>query len=131
MYLGIVYSYLPFMILPLYAVLAKQQPALLEAASDLGCSPRQAFWLVTFPLSLPGIAAGVLLCFIPIVGEFVIPDLLAGSDALMIGQTLWLEFFTNKDWPVASAVAVVLLLLLLVPLLLYDRLQRRQLEDAP
>ena len=131
MYLGIVYSYLPFMILPLYAVLAKQQPALLEAASDLGASPRQAFWLVTFPLSLPGIAAGVLLCFIPIVGEFVIPDLLAGSDALMIGQTLWLEFFTNKDWPVASAVAVVLLLLLLVPLLLYDRLQRRQLEEAP
>jgi putrescine transport system permease protein len=130
MYLGIVYSYLPFMILPLYATLAKLDPALLEAAGDLGSSPRQAFWLVTFPLSLPGIAAGALLCFIPIVGEFVIPDLLAGSDSLMIGQTLWLEFFTNKDWPVASAVAVVLLLLLLAPLLLYDRLQRRQLEAA-
>jgi putrescine transport system permease protein len=130
MYLGIVYSYLPFMILPLYATLSKLDPALLEAAADLGASPRQAFWRVTFPLSLPGIGAGALLCFIPIVGEFVIPDLLAGSNALMIGQTLWLEFFTNKDWPVASATAVVLLLLLLAPLLLYDRLQRRQLERA-
>ena len=128
MYLGIVYSYLPFMILPLYATLAKMDPALLEAAGDLGASPARAFWLVTFPLSLPGVAAGALLCFIPIVGEFVIPDLLAGSDSLMIGQTLWLEFFTNKDWPVASAAAVILLLLLLAPLLLYDRLQRRQLE---
>jgi putrescine transport system permease protein len=130
MYLGIVYSYLPFMILPLYATLTKIEPALLEAAGDLGSSPRQAFWLVTFPLSLPGVGAGVLLCFIPIVGEFVIPDLLAGSDSLMIGQTLWLEFFTNKDWPVASAAAVVLLLVLLAPLLLYDRLQRRQLEGT-
>jgi putrescine transport system permease protein len=130
MYLGIVYSYLPFMILPLYATLSKLDPALLEAASDLGASPREAFWRVTFPLSLPGIGAGALLCFIPIVGEFVIPDLLADSDALMIGQTLWLEFFTNKDWPVASATAVVLLLLLVAPLVLYDRLQRRQLEQA-
>ena len=130
MYLGIVYSYLPFMILPLYATLAKMDPALLEAAADLGASPCTAFWLVTFPLSLPGIAAGLLLCFIPIVGEFVIPDLLAGSNSLMIGQTLWLEFFTNKDWPVASAAAVMLLLLLVVPLIFYDRLQRRQLEDA-
>ncbi len=128
MYLGIVYSYLPFMILPLYATLAKMDPALLEAASDLGASPRQAFWLVTFPLSLPGVAAGALLCFIPIMGEFVIPDLLAGSNSLMIGQTLWLEFFTNKDWPVASAVAVVLLVVLVGPLVLYDRLQRRELE---
>jgi putrescine transport system permease protein len=130
MYLGIVYSYLPFMILPLYAVLAKMDPALLEAAGDLGASPGDAFWLVTFPLSLPGVAAGVLLCFIPIVGEFVIPDLLAGSNSLMIGQTLWLEFFTNKDWPVASAVAVVLLVLLVGPLVLYDRLQRRELEGS-
>ena len=130
MYLGMVYSYLPFMILPLYAVLAKIDPALLEAAADLGSSPRAAFWQVTFTLSLPGVAAGALLCFIPIVGEFVIPDLLAGSNSLMIGQTLWLEFFTNKDWPVASAAAVVLLALLLVPLAFYDRLQRRQLEDA-
>jgi putrescine transport system permease protein len=130
MYLGIVYSYLPFMILPLYATLAKMEPALLEAAADLGASPRRAFWLVTFPLSLPGVAAGVLLCFIPIVGEFVIPDLLAGSNSMMIGQTLWLEFFTNKDWPVASAVAVVLLVLLVGPLVFYDRLQRGQLENA-
>jgi putrescine transport system permease protein len=128
MYLGIVYSYLPFMILPLYATLAKLDPSLLEAAADLGASRAQAFWLVTFPLSLPGVGAGVLLCFIPIVGEFVIPDLLAGSDSFMIGQTLWLEFFTNKDWPVASAAAVVLLILLLAPLLIYDRLRRRQLE---
>jgi putrescine transport system permease protein len=128
MYLGIVYSYLPFMILPLYATLARMEPALEEAAADLGAGPREIFWLVTFPLSLPGIGAGVLLCFIPIVGEFVIPDLLAGSNSLMIGQTLWLEFFTNKDWPVASSIAVVLLVLLLAPLLLYDRLQRRQLE---
>ena len=130
MYLGIVYSYLPFMILPLYATLSKMDPALLEAANDLGASPRQAFWRVTFPLSLPGVGAGALLCFIPIVGEFVIPDLLAGSNAMMIGQTLWLEFFTNRDWPVASAIAIVLLLLLLAPLVLYDRLQRRQLEQA-
>jgi putrescine transport system permease protein len=130
MYLGIVYSYLPFMILPLYATLAKMEPALLEAAGDLGASPLNAFWRVTFPLSLPGVGAGVLLCFIPIVGEFVIPDLLAGSDSLMIGQTLWMEFFNNRDWPVASAVAVVLLLLLVVPLAFYDRLQRRQLERA-
>ena len=130
MYLGIVYSYLPFMILPIYASLAKMDPALLEAAEDLGASRTRAFWLVTFPLSLPGIAAGALLCFIPIVGEFVIPDLLAGSNSLMIGQTLWLEFFTNKDWPVASAAAVALLLLLVVPLALYDRLQRRRLDQA-
>jgi putrescine transport system permease protein len=130
MVLGIVYSYLPFMILPLYATLAKMEPALLEAASDLGASPLATFWLVTFPLSLPGVGAGCLLCFIPIVGEFVIPDLLAGSNSMMIGQTLWLEFFTNRDWPVASAAAVVLLALLLLPLALYDRLQRRQLESS-
>ncbi|KQT24915.1 MAG: ABC transporter permease [Bradyrhizobium sp.] len=130
MYIGIVYSYLPFMILPLYATLAKMEPALEEAAADLGAPPWQVFWLVTFPLSLPGVGAGVLLCVIPIVGEFVIPDLLAGSNALMIGQTLWLEFFTNKDWPVASAAAIVLLVMLLVPLLLYERLQKQQLEQG-
>jgi putrescine transport system permease protein len=130
MYLGIVYSYLPFMILPLYATLSKMEPTLEEAAADLGASPLGVFRLVTLPLSLPGVGAGVLLCFIPIVGEFVIPDLLAGSENLMVGQTLWLEFFTNKDWPVASAAAVVLLALLLAPLLFYDRLQRRQLEEA-
>jgi len=129
MYLGIVYSYLPFMILPLYATLSKMEPTLEEAAADLGASPLEVFRLVTLPLSLPGVGAGVLLCFIPIVGEFVIPDLLAGSENLMVGQTLWLEFFTNKDWPVASAAAVVLLALLLAPLLFYDRLQRRQLEE--
>src|ERR1700744_5541167 len=130
MYLGIVYSYLPFMILPLYATLARMDRALEEAAADLGAAPNEVFWLVTFPLSLPGVGAGILLCFIPIVGEFVIPDLLAGSDSMMIGQTLWLEFFTNRDWPVASAAAVLLLALLILPLVIYDRLQRRQLEDA-
>jgi len=128
MYLGIVYSYAPFMILPLFATLAKMDHSLVEAAADLGCSRAKAFWLVTLPLSLPGIAAGALLCFIPIVGEFVIPDLLAGSERLMIGQTLWLEFFTNKDWPVASAIAVVLLAVLLVPLLFFQRLERRNVE---
>lgn len=128
MYLGIVYSYFPFMVLPLYATLSKMDDSLLEAAADLGCSRMKAFWLVTFPLSLSGIGAGALLCFIPIVGEFVIPDLLAGSDRMMIGQTLWLEFFTNKDWPVASTIAVVLLSILLIPLLVYERLQRRHLE---
>lgn len=126
MYIGMVYSYLPFMILPLYATLSKLDPALLEAAADLGSSPLQSFWRVTLPLSLPGIGAGALLCFIPLVGEFVIPDLLAGSDSLMIGQTLWLEFFTNRDWPVAAATAVMLLAILLLPLVIYDRFQRRQ-----
>jgi putrescine transport system permease protein len=128
MYIGMVYSYFPFMVLPLFATLAKADPALLEAAADLGCSRAKAFWLVTAPLSLPGVVAGAVLCFIPIVGEFVIPDLLAGSDEMMIGQTLWLEFFTNRDWPVASATAVMLLLALLVPLFVYDRIQRRQME---
>jgi putrescine transport system permease protein len=128
MYLGIVYSYLPFMILPLYATLAKMDPALLEAAGDLGASRAQAFWLVTFPLSLPGVGAGVLLCFIPIVGEYVIPDLLAGDNTVMIGKIMWVEFFGNTNWPVAASMAVALLALLLAPLLIYDRLQRRQLE---
>jgi putrescine transport system permease protein len=128
MYIGIVYSYLPFMVLPLFATLSKLDASLLEAAADLGCSRRQAFWLVTWPLSLPGVGAGALLCFIPITGEFVIPDLLAGSGQMIIGQTLWGEFFTNRDWPVASAIALVLLLVLLAPLLVYDRLQRKQLE---
>ena len=127
--IGIVYSYLPFMVLPLYANLEKMDETLLEAAADLGCPRWKAFWLVTVPLSVPGIAAGSFLCFIPIVGEFVIPDLLGGSDALMIGQTLWTEFFQNKDWPVASAVAVLLLLLLLLPILISQHLQMRALED--
>lgn len=130
MYLGMVYSYFPFMILPLFATLAKMDGTLLEAAADLGCSRLKAFWFITVPLSLPGIGAGALLCFIPIAGEFVIPDLLAGSDNMMIGQTLWLEFFTNRDWPVASAIAVVMLALLLVPLLVYEHIQRKQLEHG-
>jgi putrescine transport system permease protein len=127
-YIGVVYSYLPFMVLPLYATLERMDESLLEAAADLGCPRWKAFWLVTFPLSLPGLAAGALLCFIPIVGEFVIPDLLGGSETLMIGQTLWTEFFSNRDWPVASAIAIALLLLLLVPILFYERLQQRSLE---
>ena len=127
-YIGIVYSYLPFMVLPLYATLEKMDETLLEAAADLGCPRWKTFWLVTAPLSLPGVAAGTLLCFIPIVGDFVIPDLLGGSRTLMIGQTLWTEFFFNRDWPVASSIAVALLALLVLPILLYERLQRRQLE---
>jgi putrescine transport system permease protein len=127
-YIGVVYSYLPFMVLPLYASLEKMDESLLEAAADLGCSRWKSFWLVTLPLSLPGMAAGCLLCFIPTVGEFVIPDLLGGSHSLMIGQTLWMEFFSNRDWPVASSIAVALLALLVLPIFLYERLQRRQLE---
>jgi len=129
-YIGIVYSYLPFMVLPIYATLEKVPETLLEAAADLGCPRWKAFWLVTFPLSLPGVIAGALLCFIPIVGEFVIPDLLGGSDSQMIGQTLWVEFFANRDWPAASAVAVVLLALLLVPIVIYQHRQMRALEGG-
>jgi putrescine transport system permease protein len=128
--IGVVYSYLPFMVLPLYASLQKMDMALLEAAADLGAPPWRSFWLVTVPLAWPGIVAGSLLCFIPIVGEFVIPDLLGGSQSFMIGQTLWLEFFSNKDWPVASALAVVLLALLLVPIVFYQRQQMRALEGG-
>jgi len=127
-FIGIVYSYLPFMVLPLYAALEKMDQTLLEAAADLGCPWWKAFWLVTVPLSVPGVIAGALLCFIPIAGEFVIPDLLGGSENVMIGQTLWTEFFSNKDWPVASAVAVALLVILLVPIMLYQRMQARQTE---
>jgi putrescine transport system permease protein len=129
-YIGIVYSYLPFMVLPLYATLQKMDDNLLEAAADLGCPRWKTFWLVTVPLSLPGVGAGTLLCFIPIVGEFVIPDLLGSSDTMMIGQTLWTEFFANKDWPVAAAIAVVLLCVLLVPLVLYEHMQARQLDGG-
>ncbi len=127
-YIGMVYSYLPFMVLPLYAALEKIDPALLEAAADLGCPRWKAFWRVTVPLTRAGITAGTLLCFIPITGEFVIPDLLGGSQTLMIGQTLWTEFFSNRDWPVASAIAVLLLILLVLPILIYERLQQRALE---
>jgi len=127
-YIGIVYSYLPFLVLPLYATLEKIDHSLLEAALDLGASKLASFWQVTFPISLPGVVAGCFLVFIPAVGEFVIPDLLGGSDTLMIGKTLWTEFFGNRDWPVASAVAVVLLLLLVVPMLFFQRLQEKQQE---
>ena len=125
-YIGIVYSYFPFMVLPLYAALEKMDETLLEAASDLGCPPWRAFLTVTVPLSLPGILAGSLLCFIPIMGEFVIPDLLGSSSTAMIGQTLWLEFFGNRDWPVASALAVVLLVMLLTPILIYRQREARE-----
>jgi putrescine transport system permease protein len=128
-YIGIVYSYLPFMVLPLYATLEKMDDTLLEAAADLGAPRWKAFWSITVPLSRPGIIAGALLCFIPIVGEFVIPDLLGSSDTLMIGQTLWTEFFSNRDWPVASAVAIVLLTLLVVPIVIYQQQQTRELQE--
>nr|WP_321982917.1 ABC transporter permease subunit [uncultured Cohaesibacter sp.] len=129
-YIGIVYSYLPFMVLPLYSSLEKMDDSLLEAATDLGCSPFKAFWLITVPLSMPGILAGCFLVFIPAVGEFVIPDLLGGSNTLMIGKTLWVEFFSNRDWPVASAVAVILLILLVVPIVLFQRQQEKQQEKG-
>lgn len=127
-YIGIVYSYLPFMVLPLYANLEKMDLSLLEAAADLGCRPIKAFWVVTMPLSVTGIVAGCFLVFIPAVGEFVIPDLLGGSETLMIGKTLWSEFFNNRDWPVSSAVAVILLLVLIIPIVLFQRQQQRSAE---
>ena len=127
-FIGIVYTYLPFMVLPLFAALERLDPDLLEAAQDLGSSPGRAFWTVTLPLSLPGVLAGSLLCFIPIVGEFVVPDLLGGSETLMIGRTLWSEFFANRDWPLASAVAVVLLVLLVAPIVIYRDVEARRLE---
>jgi putrescine transport system permease protein len=128
-YIGIVYSYFPFMVLPLYAALEKMDNTLLEAAADLGAPPWRTFLSVTVPLSLPGILAGSLLCFIPIVGEFVIPDLLGSSSTSMIGQILWLEFFSNRDWPVASALAAVLLAILVTPILIYRQREARQLEQ--
>ncbi len=124
-YIGIVYSYLPYMILPLYATLEKMDLTLLEAAADLGCPPFKAFLKITLPLSMPGVIAGTLLVFIPAVGEFVIPDLLGGPDTLMIGKVIWAEFFDNRDWPVASAVAVAILILLVVPIMLYQRNESR------
>ena len=128
--LGIVYSYLPFMILPLYAALDKQDPALREAAADLGARPLRVFATVTLPLAMPGVFAGALLVFIPAVGEFVIPDLLGGSDTLMIGRQLWNEFFANRDWPTAAVVAIALLALIVGPLALYER-GRMAREGAP
>ena len=123
-YIGIVYSYLAFMILPLYTTLEKMDMTLLEAAADLGCQPLKAFVAITLPLSLPGIIAGFSLVFIPALGEFVIPDLLGGADTLMIGHVLWSEFFSNRAWPVASAVAIVMLLMVLVIMFVQHRLER-------
>jgi len=127
-YIGIVYTYLPFMVLPLYAALERLDESLLEAAEDLGCSRMGAFWLVTLPLSKQGIVAGSFLVFIPVMGEFVIPSLLGGSRTLMIGKVLWEEFFSNRDWPVASAVAIILLLILLIPIVLFIKNEEKQWE---
>lgn len=127
-YIGVVYSYLPFMVLPLYANLVKHDPSLLEAAADLGAHPLASFWKITVPLSRNGIVAGCMLVFIPVVGEFVIPELLGGPETLMIGKVLWQEFFNNRDWPVAAALAVVMLAILLVPIILLNRNQARELE---
>lgn len=126
--IGLVYSYLPFMVLPLYAALERLDHTLLEAAADLGSPPWKSFWQVTWPLSIPGVIAGCLLCFIPMVGEFVIPDLLGGPGSLMIGRSIWMEFFANRDWPFASAVAIILLITLVLPIVLYQRQQARALE---
>ena len=125
-YIGIVYSYLPFMVLPIYAALEKMDGSLVEAAQDLGCTRIGAFWKVTAPLSVPGIIAGSMLVFIPVMGEFVIPDLLGGSKTLMIGKTLWAEFFNNRDWPISSAVAVILLLILVAPIAWFQQSQNKQ-----
>jgi putrescine transport system permease protein len=128
-YIGIVYTYLPFMILPIYSALEKMDDSLLEAAEDLGCSRTSAFWLITIPLSKTGIIAGCFLVFIPTLGEFVIPSLLGGSQTLMIGKVLWEEFFNNRDWPVASAVAIILLLILIIPIILFQRNEQKQREQ--
>lgn len=127
-YIGIVYTYCPFMILPIYATLIKLDGSLLEAAEDLGCSRTEAFWRITIPLSKAGIIAGCFLVFIPALGEFVIPSLLGGSDTLMIGKVLYEEFFANRDWPVAGAVAVILLLILIIPIVLYQRNEQKVME---
>lgn len=127
-YIGIVYCYLPFMILPLYTNLVKHDNRLLEAAYDLGAKPWKAFLKVTLPLSKAGIVAGCMLVMIPAVGEFVIPELLGGPDTLMIGRVLWNEFFNNRDWPAASAVAIVMLILLLIPIVIFNRFQQKEME---
>ena len=129
-YVGIVYSYLPFMILPLYSNLEKMDLTLLEAALDLGCRPWKAFLKITLPLSMPGVVAGSMLVFIPAIGEFVIPALLGAPDSLMIGKVLWTEFFSNRDWPVASAVAIALLALLVIPIMLLQRAQGAEAKGA-
>ena len=129
-FVGIVYTYLPFMILPLYATLSRMDHSLIEAAQDLGCRPMCAFWRVTVPLSMPGIIAGSLLVMVPAIGEFVIPDLLGGPDSLMIGKVLWTEFFNNRDWPVAASVAVAMLALLVAPILMFERYRARGEQQA-
>ncbi|HYE50287.1 MAG TPA: ABC transporter permease subunit [Azospirillaceae bacterium] len=129
-YIGITYSYLPFMVLPLYSTLEKMDLSLLEAAADLGARPLKAFLTVTLPLSVPGIVAGSLLVFIPAVGEFVIPSLLGGSDTLMIGRELWVMFFNNRDWPAASVVAIALLAFLVVPIMVFQHVQGKQQQGA-
>jgi putrescine transport system permease protein len=130
MYLGMVQCYLPFMILPLYAALEKMDLTLLEAAADLGCHPIKAFFTITLPLSMPGVIAGSMLVFIPAVGEYVIPELLGGPHSLMIGRVLWSEFFDNRDWPVACAIAVGLLVVLVVPLMFLQRTRSEQDAEA-
>ena len=127
-YIGIVYSYLPFIVLPLYATLVRLDESLLEAAADLGCPPIRQFLLVTLPLSLPGLIAGAMLVFIPVMGEFVVPDLLGGPDSLMIGKLMWTEFFSNKDWPLASSLAAILLMVLVVPFALLRHMERKHEE---
>jgi len=127
-YIGVVYSYLPFMVLPLYATLIRLDDTLLEAASDLGCKPWKQFLKITWPLSMPGVLAGAMLVFIPVMGEFVIPDLLGGPETLMIGKLMWTEFFSNKDWPLASALAAVLLCVLIIPFVLLRHYERRSEE---
>ncbi|HSG04297.1 MAG TPA: ABC transporter permease subunit [Marinobacterium sp.] len=127
-YIGIVYSYLPFIVLPLYATLVRLDQSLLEAAADLGCPPIKQFLLITLPLSLPGLIAGSMLVFIPVMGEFVIPDLLGGPNTLMIGKLMWTEFFANKDWPLASALAAVLLVVLIIPFVLLRHMEQRSEE---
>ncbi|KXU38820.1 spermidine/putrescine ABC transporter permease [Ventosimonas gracilis] len=127
-YIGIVYAYMPFMVMPLYANLVKHDQSLLEAASDLGSSAFNNFWKITVPLSKNGIIAGCMLVFIPAVGEFVIPELLGGPGTLMIGKVLWQEFFNNRDWPAASALAVIMLLILIVPILFFNRNQAKAME---
>ena len=127
-YIGIVYAYLPFMVLPLYANLVKHDLSLLEAASDLGAKGYTAFWKITVPLSKSGVIAGCMLVFIPVVGEFVIPELLGGPETLMIGKVLWQEFFNNRDWPVAASLAVIMLLILIVPIILFNRNQASEME---
>jgi len=129
-YVGIVYAYLPFMVLPVYAVLDRIDRLLLEAAADLGARPARAFLSVTLPLSLPGVVAGCLLVFVPALGEYVVPELLGGSDFLMIGRLLWTESFQNRDWPMASAIAIALLLVVVVPVMLIQRLVERKGERA-